>query len=97
MVINSKKIQREFHLRAQRPKLGAFLRDTDGKILRIPQSRALGTTLSVVLKGMCNVSIATHLVMIGQAVTNCCNAGVYCALGNLSSIGHIMGDLATIA
>ena len=34
-----------FRGRARRPALGAFLRDIDGKIVGIPQCRALGTTL----------------------------------------------------
>ena len=42
---------------AHRPALGAFLRDIDGKIARIPQCRALGTTLQTLIKCCCGVLI----------------------------------------
>ena len=42
---------------ARRHTLGAFLRDIDGKIARIPQCRALGTTLQTLIKCCCGVPV----------------------------------------
>ena len=68
MVINSEKISK-FSRCAHRPALDAFLRDIGGKIARIPQCHALGTTLTIgYLKILVSIPIEKQLTEVCMAL-----------------------------